>query len=71
MQASKGVVFAAFELKVDALMALAINYTDLLPLVKASVNASAPFISVIAFRYNNFLKTRSQKASGMAITSAV
>ena len=45
MQASKSVVFAAFELKVDALMALAINYTDLLPLVNAPVNASAPFIA--------------------------
>ena len=68
MQASKGVVFAAFELKVDSLMALAINYTDLLPLVNASVNASAPFISAIAFRYNTCLINRSQQASGMAMS---
>ena len=62
MQASKGVAFAAFELKVDALMALAINHTDLLPMVNAAVNASAPFISAIAFRYNNLPKSRSQQA---------
>lgn len=51
-QASQGVVFAAFELKVDNLMSLRINYTDTLPLyTRASNNLTVPaVVSAVMFR---------------------
>ncbi|DBB09491.1 hypothetical protein WJX82_009021 [Trebouxia sp. C0006] len=48
---SQGVVFATFELEVDSLMALRINYTDTLPLyTKAYNNDSASIVSAVMFR---------------------
>lgn len=51
LQASQGVVFAAFELKVDNLMSLRINYTDTFPLFNVSSdNATTPVVSAVMFR---------------------
>ncbi|DBB09492.1 TPA: hypothetical protein ACH3X3_008052 [Trebouxia sp. C0006] len=51
VQTSQGVVFATFELEVDSLMALRINYTDTLPLyTKAYNNDSASIVSAVMFR---------------------
>ncbi len=51
VQTSQGVVFATFELEVDSLMALRINYTDTLPLyTKAYNKASASIVSAVMFR---------------------
>ncbi|DBA91978.1 hypothetical protein WJX79_008729 [Trebouxia sp. C0005] len=48
---SQGVVFATFELEVDSLMSLRINYTDTLPLyTTAYTNASASIVSAVMFR---------------------
>ena len=47
MQASKNVSFAAFEVKVDTLVSLNINYTD----ISASITDTASYVSAIAFRY--------------------
>lgn len=54
MQTSQGVVFAAYELRVDALMSLRVNYTDLLPLYEATpiLNGSRPnVVSAVMFRF--------------------
>ena len=53
LQASQGVVFAAFELKVDSLMSLRVNYTDTLPLFNLAYNnnGTAPsVVSAVMFR---------------------
>ena len=53
MQTSMGVVFATYELRVDALMSLRVNYTDLLPLYESipALNNSRPnVISAVMFR---------------------
>ena len=52
LQASQGVVFAAFELKVDNLMSLRINYTDTLPLYNTTaVNVTnSAVVSAVMFR---------------------
>ncbi len=48
LQESQKLVFATFEVKVDALTVLTINKTDIDTLINAST--ATPFISVIAFR---------------------
>ena len=56
LQSSQGVVFAAFELKVDNLMSLRVNYTDTLPLLQKvannlTVNETTPaVVSAVMFR---------------------
>lgn len=51
-QAKQGVVFATYELKVDSLMSLRVNYTDTLPLYTAVYdNGTLPaVISAVMFR---------------------
>ncbi len=51
-QAKQGVVFAAFELKVDYLMSLRVNYTDILPLYTTAYdNGTLPaVVSAVMFR---------------------
>ena len=48
LQASQGVVFAAFELKVDSLMSLRVNYTDTLPLFNLAYNNNGTDPSVVS-----------------------
>ena len=50
MQASKNVSIATFEVKMDSLMAMSINITDLGVLAHTSL-ASQSYISMIAFGY--------------------
>jgi hypothetical protein len=49
--ASKGVVFATYEMQVDTLMVLRINYTDTLPLFQSINNNDLPnVLSAVIFR---------------------
>ena len=50
VQEAQGVVFAAFELKVDTLMSLRLNWTDLLPLYKSVAEDQPDILSVVVFR---------------------
>lgn len=50
MQQSKGVRFATFLVRTDALVALSINYTDLSNLINSSSSGGVPLVSIIAFR---------------------
>ena len=43
-------MFSAFELKVDTLMSLRFNWTDLLPLYKSIAEDQPDVLSVIVFR---------------------
>ena len=50
MQVSKNVSIATFEVKMDSLMAMSINHTDLSYVVNNNVQPES-YISMIAFRY--------------------
>lgn len=62
LQAARNVTFATFEVKVDALVALTINQTDL----RATFNESASYASAIAFRWlvRSLTKTLTARAWG-------
>lgn len=71
-QTSQGVVFATFELEVDSLMSLRINYTDTLPLyTTAYTNASASIVSAVMFRSapELLIKLCCSQSSSMLFTS--